>query len=64
MTHKKVFRGQFHPHFTQAFLPIYFCQNVTEKLREAFSYEKRSRKMLMKSTPGPKNIQNDRNIRK
>ncbi len=48
----------------KVFSPMYFCQNVTEKLREAFSYEKRSRKMLMKSTPGPKNIQIDRNIRK
>jgi len=39
----------------RAFLPKSFCQsqNVNrEKLREALSYKKRVRKMLMKLTPG------------
>jgi len=34
-------------------MKVLFCQNITrEKLREAVSYEKRARKMLVKLTQG------------
>jgi len=51
-------RGQFHQHFTCAFLPILLGQKIMkpkcnkEKLSKALLYEKRARKMLMKLTPG------------
>jgi len=41
---------QFNQHFMSlsSYESAFFCQNVREKLREALSYEKRARKMLMK----------------
>jgi len=49
--------GQFHQHFTEHFLPIFWCQKISNPKHSIINfgakilYEKCSHKMLMKLTP-------------